>query len=174
MWEIDIGNQAVSFCLSMCMGSLFCAFYDIIRALRKICLNSFCAVFLTDILLWLFYAFATFVFLVSRTSGEIRGYVLFGELIGFLLFRITVSKFLFLLLRFVLINISTLNKKISKYINTIYIGFEHWILRILHFLVIKFKSIIKSVKKLLKKGRCLLYTNKNNANMENVLNETKT
>ncbi len=152
------------------MGGVFCALYDIIRAVRKVCLNSFWAVQLTDILLWVIYAFATFIFLISRTNGEIRGYVLVGEALGFGLFRVSLSRLLFPAFKFILLTTSKISKIISGFLSAFYIKFES--------LILKFgKSIFKiskSAKKLLKNVRRLLYTNKNIDSMEKTLNETKT
>ena len=82
MWEIDNYDQVITFLLSLVLGATFCAFYDVIRAVRRVCFNSFIAVNICDIVTWIIYAFVTFIFLISRTNGEIRSYVLFGELCG--------------------------------------------------------------------------------------------
>lgn len=170
MWEINTYNQTITFVLSVCLGALFCVLYDIIRAVRKVCLNSFWAVQFTDIFLWVFYAFATFIFLVARTNGEIRGYVLAGEFLGFILFRISFSRLLFPALRFVFIKIATVKKKVTRCISKFYIKFEALILKIGK----SISKFFKSAKKLLKNALKLLYTNKNIANTEKTLNETKT
>lgn len=170
MWEINAYNQTISFVLSLCLGALFCVLYDVVRAMRKVCLNSFWAVFFTDILIWLFYAFATFIFLVARTNGEIRGYILVGELFGFILFRISISRLLFSALCFVFIKAAAVNQIISGCIGRFYVKFESLGLKIWQGL----SKFLKSVKKLLKNTFKLLYTNKNIADTEKALNETKT
>lgn len=95
MWEISVNGQVISFLLSLILGAMYCALYDILRALRKHGRNSYFAVFFEDITFWLIAAFGTFIFLLSRTSGEIRGYVIAGHLIGFVIFRFTLSRFTF-------------------------------------------------------------------------------
>lgn len=170
MWEISNYNQAISFTLSLCVGGVFCVLYDIIRALRKVCMNSFFMVTVTDILLWVFYAFATFIFLMAVTDGEIRGYVLFGELTGFVLFRISVSKLIFPFLRFVFLKISDINKKTTRLIAAFNIKIEWLISKTIKY-AFKF---FKSIKKLLKNALKLLYTNKNIISTEKSLDEAKT
>ncbi len=170
MWEIDVANQAVTFLFSLCLGGLFCAFYDIIRACHKAGFDSFLAVFITDIIFWIIYAFTTFVFLIARTNGEIRAYVIFGELTGFFLFRVSFSKILFPALSFVFTKTAQISRKVSKSINLFYIKIESLLLKICQGIM----KILKSVKKLLKNRLKLLYTNKNNVKAENVLNEAKT
>lgn len=174
MWEIDIANQAATFGLSICLGGLFCALYDIIRTMRKVCLNSFLAVFFTDIVLWIIYAFLTFIFLISRTNGEVRAYVLIGELAGFVLYRISLSRLLFPPFVWIVLKVVNLYATFTRYTARLYIRIETFILKFLHTTVVFLQSGVKSAKKLLKKGCGLLYTNTNNVNTENVLDETKT
>lgn len=171
MWEINVGNQFATLAFSICLGFILCASYDILRALRKIGLNSFFAVFITDILFCVLSALVTFIFFMARTSGEIRGYVLITEVIGFALFRVTVSRFVlwFFTCFFQFV------KKVIIYLNKgfeyLYLKTDSIILKTCRFIVKK----LKTIKKLLKKGRKVLYTNKNNNdNAEYVLNETKT
>lgn len=170
MWEISNFNQTITFLLSLCVGGLFCALYDIIRAARKVCLNSFWAVQFTDILLWAVYAIVTFIFLISRTNGEIRGYVLVGEAAGFGLFRVSLSRLLFPTFKFIFLTASKISKRISGFLNKFYIKFESLILKLCKSIF----KISKSAKKLLKNVCRLLYTNKNIDSMEKTLNETKT
>lgn len=174
MWEINIADQTVTFVVSMGIGGLFCTVYDIIRAMRKVCINSFFAVFFADIIIWVIYAFLTFIFLMSRTNGEIRGYVLVGELLGFILWRVSMSKVIFPLFAWIFINFAAVNRKISDHTGKIYIKVEKIVFKFLRAIASFLKCVTKSVKKLLKKGCGLLYTNINNVNVENVLNETKT
>lgn len=174
MWEINITDQIITFGLSLCLGALLCVFYDIIRALRKAGFNSFTAVFFTDIIFWLFSAFVTFIFLIVRTNGEIRGYVLLSELLGFILFRISLSKLLFKMLSFIFVWVTKIKDIIYTKTYLCFDRIEAITLKIFCKGFIFFKRALKSAKKLLKKVLCLLYTNKNNENTENVLNETKT
>ncbi len=170
MWEISNYDQVNTFLLSVILGGLCCVIYDILRALRKVCLNSFWAITIGDILLWIFYAFVTFIFLIARTNGEIRVYVLLGELTGFILFRISISKFLFSALKFIFVKTAVLNHKICELLFVIYTKIECLAMQAGKFAL----KILKRVKKLLKNARKLLYTNKNIASVENVLDETKT
>lgn len=170
MWEIDNYSQIITFVLFLCLGAVFCIVYDVIRAMRKVCINSFLAVTVTDILIWILYAFTTFIFLISRTNGEIRGYTLVGEALGFLLCRVSFSRILFPVLRLVFVKIAMAKKKTARYIGWFYIKFEALILKFGK----RVSEIFKSAKKLLKNALKLLYTNKNIADAENSLNETKT
>lgn len=174
MWEIGVGNQTVTFLYSLILGVILCVFYDFIRALRKAGFDSFWAVFLTDIVFWVFSAFAVFIFLISRTNGEIRGYVLFSAVAGFWLFRISFSKFLFPLLSLLFKTTLKLRSKTICFLDVIYSKINKIISLICSYTLKKLKLATKSIKKLLKNRSKVLYTNINNTDAENVLNETKT
>ncbi len=76
---------------SLLLGCLLCFFYDILRGLRANVSHSDIAVFFEDIVFWAVAAFATFLFLLVRANGEIRGYVPFSSLLGFVACRLTLS-----------------------------------------------------------------------------------
>lgn len=95
MWEISVNDQVLTFIYSLVLGMMICTFYDILRALRKTGSRSYFSVFIGDMFFWIVSAFVTFIFLLSRTNGEIRGYVLISILLGFTLWRITLSRPLF-------------------------------------------------------------------------------
>lgn len=148
--------------------------YDFLRALRKTGFNSFFAVFVGDVLFWVFSAFVTFIFLMARTYGEIRGYVMAGEIVGFLLFRITFSRVFFVVLKIILNAIKKIYLRFERIVNAVYLKTDRILTKIRVYTAQKFKRTAKSVKKLLKSGGKVLYTNKNSNDAEYVLNETKT
>lgn len=159
-----------TFLLSIGMGCLLCALYDVTRAWHKAGFSSFWSVFFTDIIFWVLSAFITFIFYISRTNGEIRGYVLIGEILGFVLFRISISKILFYILSNAFVFVNKISKIVSAKINVFYIKSEKVILKTFSHIIKNFKKC----KKLLKIRSKLLYTNENNTSTEKVLNETKT
>lgn len=166
MWEINVTNQITTFVLSLCLGGLLCAFCDLLRVAHKLGLDSFWAVFLSDIFFGISSAFITFIFLMARTNGEIRGFALFGQFAGFVLFRITFSRLFFKLLCFLFANIARAIGFIRNKTNTFYEKLEVLILKIFKKCCRFFTRTLKSVKKLLKNAYKLLYTNKNISKME--------
>ena len=116
------------------------------RATRKTGCASFLLVFLSDIFFWVVSAFVTFVFLISRTNGEIRGYVIISETIGFLIFRISISRVWFPGLVVCFKAIYKFKSILIYAFNSFYVEFEKLILKICN-IVSKF---LKTVKKLLK------------------------
>ena len=100
MWEISLNEQAITFLLSLILGAVYCLVFDFTRGMRIFGLNSRIAVFFTDIIYFLLVAFVNFCFFLTRESGQIRGYVFVGEIIGFFLFRLTLSKIIMIIISF--------------------------------------------------------------------------
>lgn len=93
MWEIGLAHQLIGSAYSLAVGVFFSLVYDVLKAF---CLKYNCgviAVFVKDIAFSLFAAFVTFMLLMARSNGAVRGYILFFIVAGFVLFRVTLSKF---------------------------------------------------------------------------------
>lgn len=151
MWEIDIKLQLLAFLRSVGLGVIFCILYDVLRAIRKIGNSSDILVFAEDILYFLICAPITFCFLLATTNGELRGFVFFGIISGFLLMRITVSKYILN----ILIKVFKIIRKVFLLINHYFGVFIDLLVRIFtqfsSTIAKFFKKALKIVKKLLKK-----------------------
>lgn len=130
MWEISFADQTLTFLLSIPAGAVLCLFYDIFRIIRLSRNTSAVGVFFQDIIYFSISAFFTFCFLIVRCSGEIRGYVLLGELLGFLICRCSLSalvltaagsvhRFLRRLIRLLLRPICALGRLIGKIVKPV-------------------------------------------------------
>ena len=170
MWEISNYDQIIGFLLSLLLGALFCLIYDVVRAYRFVWKSSALAIALVDLLIWIFYAVFTFVFLIARTNGEIRGYILVGEFLGFIIFRMVFSKILYSVFCFVFSQIILIQQKITNVFERFYSKIE----LLVSFFYKGTSKFFKRIKKLLKNTRKLLYTNKNISTSETNLDETKT
>ena len=158
MWEINIGGQALTFLYAVILGFMLCVFYDIIRALRKSGLNGNVSVFITDMLFWLVNTFITFMFLMATTNGQVRAFVLIAELSGFIICRLTLSRLLFPVFKFLVCSFWMLLSKISYY-SAIGCSKIEQLLHSAKVLFCKnFKIALKEVKKLLKSVWQMLYT----------------
>ena len=146
-----MGSQAANVFLSLCLGVILCAFYDIIRATRKAGADSFAAVFIGDIFFWLVSAFAVFLFLIATTNGEIRGYVLFFAAVGFILYRLTLGRAVFYLLQSFFIFLARVLRK-TMFLSAKFCGItEKQLSRFI-------KAVLSRVKKLLKSIYNMVYT----------------
>ena len=92
MGYINTDNQVFTFLWSLVLGVAMCLVYDIVRAFHKVSVKGFFEVMLLDLLFWGAWSLITFSFLVLRCKGEVRAYVLFGQALGFVITRISVSK----------------------------------------------------------------------------------
>ena len=95
MWEIAAVEQGRTLLYAFCWGAGLGVFYDFFRVLRRCGWNSIGATAISDVIFWVVSGFATFFLLLARENGELRLYVLLGELAGGVLFRLTVSRLLF-------------------------------------------------------------------------------
>ncbi|MBQ8203434.1 MAG: spore cortex biosynthesis protein YabQ [Clostridia bacterium] len=167
MWEIGVSNQAVTFLLSVLAGIVYCVFYDVLRALRKAGFNSFIATFITDIIYWVIIAFATFLFLLARTNGEIRGYVLLASLLGFVICRATFSKPLLKIMSFIMIWMVKILRLIHCGFYRFYDGFLLAFSKVSTKFVKSTRLTLKKLKKLLKNRYSMLYTKENEKTSRN-------
>ena len=93
MWEISNLSQLTGFAYSALFGCIFCLTYDILRASRTVVKPGVWAVFAEDIIYALICSPVAFCLLLAVTGGELRVFVFFGLLCGFVLFRLTLSRF---------------------------------------------------------------------------------
>lgn len=146
MWEIDIKFQLLTFLFACILGALYSAFYDVFRALRLVKNQKPFTIFLEDLFYFITLAFVTFFYLLAFTNGEVRFYVLFGMIFGFIVFYLLLSKYNLLLLKCLL-------KIIFKCINLFFKG--------LYWLINKIDNISSNFfKKCLKMASKVLYNNK--------------
>lgn len=129
------------------IGVGLCLFYDILRVFRKTKKHSNIAIFFEDILFCVIAALATFILELVRTQGEMRVFIFFGELIGFVICRFTISRITFKVFKQMFILI----KKLIKFV-------KFKILKPIKYFVDKiFDSICKFFKKQLKTTQVMLY-----------------
>ena len=141
MWEINLSDQATTFLLSLFLGVAFCLVFDLTRGLRLFGLNSKAAVFLTDIIYFLLVSFVNFCFFLTRESGQVRGYVFAGEIAGFFLFRLTLSKSVMAIIAFLYKAYAGVKSRMIKVKTKFYSKIKK-----------KTLNLIKKVKKPIKKG----------------------
>lgn len=153
MWEINNLSQLSGLFYSVIMGVIFGILYDVLRAVRIITNFKNFTVFFQDILYFFIIANITFIYFLSVTNGEIRFYILIGTFIGFLAYFFTISKFVILLFKILFSRTLKLIIGISK---LFYRFFDFCDLKITTFL----KNVLKCFKKVLKKCKCMLYTNR--------------
>lgn len=136
MWEINSISQYLCFVYSMLMGVVLGLIYDFFKIDRIVFKRKKLFVFCEDLLFWLISAFIFFSFSVVFSNGQIRGYLLFGSFLGFLLYRLTLSRILILIII-----------PIKRIINII----KQFNLKVIKKLLFCIENIVKKTKIIVKK-----------------------
>ncbi|MBE6728705.1 MAG: hypothetical protein E7568_00540 [Ruminococcaceae bacterium] len=130
MWEISLYSQIISFFCAILIGAMLSAFYDAFKGIRKTFYFSKTAVFFQDITFWLCVTLTTFLLLIARCNGEIRGYIIIGELIGFFAYRCTLSRLLLPIFLMFLKKIRKIKWSYSRLVNKASVQLSKMIVKI--------------------------------------------
>jgi spore cortex biosynthesis protein YabQ len=87
----SVHEQLMLFLLSCICGGVVGVFYDIFRTLRIIFPHNTLLVVIEDIIFMCGYAFFISVFSVTAARGEMRVYYIFGNIIGFVVYILTLG-----------------------------------------------------------------------------------
>lgn len=90
--EISVSQQCSVFVLSVAVGILIGFWYDIFRIIRKSFPAGTVFVFIQDCIFWIVAAAATFLFVFDKNSGQVRAFILLGEIGGALIYFFTASR----------------------------------------------------------------------------------
>lgn len=151
MWEIDIKLQFYYWLLSVVLGGIYCLFYDFFRAVRLAVKCSDIAVFFQDVLYFFVISLSTFCFLLATTNGQVRGFVIFGAVIGFILIRYTVSYIIMKIYCFILKYTMAFLKRVLYLKNLIFKRIDKTFYEFSQKSKKIFKKSANTLKKLLKK-----------------------
>lgn len=161
MWEIHVNDQTLTFLYALIGGAALCLVYDLIRAVRANTAKRKILETAVDIVYWIAAAFATFLFLLARTNGEIRGYAIAAEFAGFIVMRKTMSRLIFPALSFVARTAFRLFGAVRHALKAVFDKISVFSSRLFRKIAEIAKNVIKSIKKLLKNISGMLYTKKN-------------
>lgn len=128
------------FAFSLVVGILFGLVFDALRVIRIIVPHKAWLVFIEDVLFMLFCGFWFFIFSMTLARGQLRAFLLLGNLLGFFLYIFTVGE---LVKRFV----TKTRAMIIAFLKRIYNFLVRWIFRPIYI------KISPPIRKLLKKHR---------------------
>lgn len=89
----NIPQQLTAFFYAVGFGFCLGILYDVLRAVRRLFFGATRAFLASDVLFAFCAAFLTFLFALAVHGGSVRGYVLFGEGLGFLVYYFTAGVF---------------------------------------------------------------------------------
>ncbi len=91
MYSVPQNEQLAIFALSLGLGFLLGVLYDIIRALRLSITKSKIVLIICDIVYFVLFGIISFLFILALNKGEIRFYIIIGELIGAFFYYISLG-----------------------------------------------------------------------------------
>lgn len=95
IWELSVNDQIITMLVSAAVGGALCIIYDIMRGIRRGgALTGFWQVLCCDILFWILSAVVVFCLMLVKTSGVVRSYLVVGLMVGFLIVRLLISRFI--------------------------------------------------------------------------------
>lgn len=113
MW-LTLSEQTAYFLWSIVLGAFAAALYDIVRALRTLLRAGKVHVILSDVLFFVLCGILTSLFALPFNKGSVRVFIIFGELIGFLCYRLTLGQIMGRIYSILSKGITWLGRKICK------------------------------------------------------------
>lgn len=110
MGTITIFGQLETFFYAILFGVAYSLLYDVFRCLHIKIIKGYWLIFLTDILYWAILLIFTYSFLLLFCNGSVRGYVLLGNALGFVICRYTLSR---IFIKFCFLVVSIIRKIVS-------------------------------------------------------------
>ncbi len=82
MYTVDQSEQTLIFLASLGVGFILGIMYDFFRALRLAFSKGKVATIVFDLLYFFFVALLSYMFILAANKGEVRSYIIIGELLG--------------------------------------------------------------------------------------------
>lgn len=89
MYSVSQSEQLSIFIAALGVGFLLGVLYDVLRTIRLSLTSAKVAVVLFDLLYFFLFGLFTFLFILALNKGEIRSYIIAGELIGAVFYYIS-------------------------------------------------------------------------------------
>lgn len=175
MYIPTMALQTRIFLLSIGLGFSLGILYDFFYITRLTVTKSKYAIYIQDILYLLSCSFMTFLFILALSSGIVRGYIIIGEFLGWIIYCLSTGFFVVSFAAKAIDKIKSLIKKlfllILKPFNWIFkITFNRY-KRIYMFVNKKIRKINKKFKIYLKYNKALVYNTIDIVGDNSVLNE---
>ena len=86
IYSLSLADQTKGFLLSLGFGFLMGILYDLVRIVRISISKSKKLILIFDLLYCIFLGFCSYIFFLVVNEGDIRGFLLLGEGIGFAIY----------------------------------------------------------------------------------------
>lgn len=143
IYSLSLAAQTKSFLLSLGFGFIMGFFYDAFRILRICISKSKKVVIIFDLLYFIFLGFSSYLFFLVVNEGDIRAFLILGEVIGFSIYYISLGVVIFSASEKI---VAGVKKGIALILRLIFSPFR-WLLR-------KLKKVLERISKnWIKKGK---------------------
>lgn len=161
MYTFEQSEQIRFLMLSVGVGFALGIFYDILRTVRLALTKGRVAVFIFDVLYFLIFGLATFLFILALNKGEVRLYMIIGEISGCLIYYFSLG---LVAIKITDITVKTFRKFFSMVFKVLFAPvrlilklFPRIFSKIFKFFKKTQKKSQKNRKKLLQKARICVY-----------------
>ena len=152
----SLADQTVYFLYSLLFGVMLSALYDVVRILRFMGFTKLWQIILTDILYFFVCAVLTVLFALPFNKGSVRYFVLFGEAVGFIVYRFTLGEQMATVYCFIIRVVRKVAQKSLKYL----LIFSNKVLKANRFVVYNVGVIIHKVQNIVSKKKRINYEQK--------------
>ena len=149
-----LASQLQGFVISVVAGVFLGAYYDAFRIFRTVFQSERRAVFFQDLFYMISAAFVTFLLALGVNYGEVRFYILAGEVIGWCLYFLTVGMVTIQVFRFVS---KAVRKMIINPIKRLLVTISQLIVSLVKLIVKNTKIVAANWKKRLKQHNDIVY-----------------
>lgn len=91
MSRLSVSEQTVYFLCSIVLGLVLGALYDLLRVVRMLVRARGISVAVTDVVFFTVCGAITALFALPFNKGDVRAFIIFGEAVGFLSYRLTLG-----------------------------------------------------------------------------------
>ncbi len=152
----SLADQTVYFLYSLVFGVMLSALYDIVRILRFMGFTKLWQIILSDVLYFFICAVLTVLFALPFNKGSVRYFVLFGEAVGFIVYRFTLGEKMAVVYCFIIRIVRKVVQKSLKYL----LIFSNKVLKANRFVVYNVGVIIHKVQNIVFRNKRLDYEQK--------------
>ena len=135
---ISLSAQTAYFLWSLVLGVALGMLYDVIRAMRMVLRAGKIHVLISDIVFFTACGVITSLFSLPFNKGDVRVFILFGEAVGFLAYRITLGSVMGKVYAFFAKKIRSFVQKIRKFLQI----FFDYLLKLMAFVLYNVSVII--------------------------------
>ncbi len=117
--EFTLSQQGACFLWSIACGGFIALIYDAFRLLRLLFFKGKVGIFVCDFLFMVISALISVIFSIGFSRGSTRYFIITGEIIGFLAYRLTIGRLSIRLFEFIFAKIYAFLRKTAEKIRNL-------------------------------------------------------